>query len=88
MDVVLESGAVGVAFLRIPMLSVVTPVLRTSVDRRILLDFFFFLIWRTTPTVMLQKEAVMLLIYYTLDYLCKLAVLCLHKLKVQYPLHV
>ena len=45
-------------------------------------------VWRTTPTVVLQKEAATLPIHHILDYLCKLAILCLHKLEVQYSFRI
>lgn len=37
---------------------------------------------------MLQRKVAIPLIYHTLDYLCKLAAICLYKLKVQYLLHI
>lgn len=46
------------------------------------------LVWRTTPTVVLQREAATPPIYHTLDYLCELAALRLHKLGVQHPLRI
>ncbi len=45
-------------------------------------------VWRTTPTVVLQMEAATPPIHHTLDYLCELAALCLHKLEVQHPLRI
>ena len=45
-------------------------------------------VWRTTPTVVLQRAAATLPIQHTLDYLCKLAALRLHKLEVQHPLRI
>ncbi len=45
-------------------------------------------VWRTTPTIVLQKEAETPSIHHMLDYLCELAVLCLHKLEVQYSLRI
>ena len=45
-------------------------------------------VWRTTLTVVLQKEAATPHIHYTLDNLCKLAALCIHKLEVQHPFRI
>ena len=45
-------------------------------------------VWRTTPTVVLQREAATPPIHHTLDYLCELAALRLHKLEVQYLLRI
>lgn len=45
-------------------------------------------IWRTTPTIMLQKEAATPPIRHTFDYLCEPAALRLHKLKVQHLLRI
>ena len=45
-------------------------------------------VWRTTPTVVLQREAATTPIHHTLDYLCELAALRLHKLEVQHPLRI
>ena len=43
-----------------------------------------FPVWRTTPTIVLQKEVATPFIYHMLDYLCELAALYLYKLKVQH----
>ena len=43
-------------------------------------------VWKTTPTAILQKEAATPPTHHTLDYLCKLAALRMHKLEPQHPL--
>ncbi len=45
-------------------------------------------VWRTTPIKIMQREAATPPIEYTLDHLCQLASLRLHKLKPRHPLRV
>ena len=42
----------------------------------------------TTLTVVIQKKAATPPVYHTLDYLCELAAICLHKLEVQHLLRI
>lgn len=43
-------------------------------------------VWKTTPSIILQREAATPPIHHTLDYLCELAALRLHKLETHHPL--
>lgn len=45
-------------------------------------------VWKTTPTTILQREAATPPVHHTLDYLCELAALRMHKLETQHPLRI
>ena len=43
-------------------------------------------VWKTTPVKILQREAATPPIYHTLEYLCELAALGIHRLETKHPL--
>ena len=43
-------------------------------------------VWKTTPIKILQREAATSPIYHSLDYLCELAGIKMHRLESKYPL--
>lgn len=48
----------------------------------------FLPVWKTTPIFVLQREAATPPVHHTLDYLCELASLRLHKLEARHPLRI